>query len=325
MENVVLFGNGLNLLSDNKLSWQNLLDAILNEDLGNEDSFIYVPSELPNTLQYDFVLFNSDVVEKSIIEYRQLKLKECIAEKVGKFPTNDIYKRLCELKIDTYLTTNYDHTFDEALKRIGYVQNLEEGNNQEKLYNIRRLRVFEKGTDTKKVYPRHGDIKNPKSIVIGYNHYCGTLGKLDAYLKGRTKLKDSDESPSPKMEDRLVSDNIKIERWIDYFFFSNVYIIGFGLDFSEIDIWWILDRRKRLIMQGYPIKNRIAFYDIVEKDVSLYNDKDLSHKELTVKAKYEILEKMSVDHCVYEVENDDYHSSYKKVIDDIEKCCKHSS
>lgn len=91
MENVVLFGNSLNLLSDNKLSWQNLLDAILNEDLGNEDSFIYVPSELPNTLQYDFVLFNSDVVEKSIIEYRQLKLKECIAEKVGKFPTNDIY------------------------------------------------------------------------------------------------------------------------------------------------------------------------------------------------------------------------------------------
>ena len=78
-------------------------------------------------------------------------------------------------------------------------------------------------------------------------------------------------------------------------------------------------------MQGYPIKNRIAFYDIVEKDVSLYNDKGLSHKELTVKAKYEILEKMSVDHCVYEVENDDYHSSYKKVIVDIEKCCKHSS
>ena len=51
----------------------------------------------------------------------------------------------------------------------------------------------------------------------------------------------------------------------------------------------------------------------------------MSHKELTVKAKYEILEKMSVDYCVYEVENDDYHSSYKKVIDDIEKCCKHSS
>ena len=93
--------------------------------------------------------------------------------------------------------------------------------------------------------------------------------------------------------------------------------MGLGLDFSEIDLWWILDRRKRLIMKGCPIKNHIIFYDIVKKDVSSCDDKDLSREELKLKAKYEILARMDVEKCIYEVEKDDYNSSYRKAIGNI--------
>ena len=321
MENVVLFGNGLNLLSNN-LSWHDLLDKILHKGLEDKDTSVYIPSALPNTLQYDFILFNSDSVGKSIVEERQLDLKKCIAENVKDFDTNDIYKILGELKVDTYLTTNYDHTLDESLRHIGYVPDLSKSNKQEKLYNIRRSRAFSKSGDTTKIiYPIHGDIDNPKSIVIGYNHYCGTIGKLDAYLKGRAEWEGN---PLLKMEERLYLKNFAVKSWIDHFFFSNVHILGLGLDFSEIDLWWILVRRKRLIMEGCPINNHIFFYDIVKKDVSSCDYKDLSREELMVKAKYEILAKMDVEKCIYEVEKDDYYSSYRKAIGNIEKCIQTS-
>lgn len=316
MENVVLFGNGLNLLS-NDLSWHDLLDKILHKGLEGKATSVCIPSALPNTLQYDFILFNSDNVGKSIVEERQLDLKKCIAENVKDFDTNDIYKILGKLKVDTYLTTNYDHTLDDSLRHIGYVLDLSKSNKQEKLYNIRRSRAFSKSGDTKIIYPIHGDIDNPKSIVIGYNHYCGTIGKLDAYLKGRAEWEGN---PLLKMDERLYLKDFAVKSWIDHFFFLNVHILGLGLDFSEIDLWWILDRRKRLIMEGCPIKNHIFFYDIVKKDVSSCDDKDLSREDLKLKAKYEILAKMNVEKCIYKVEKDDYNSSYRKAIGNIEKC-----
>lgn len=154
--------------------------------------------------------------------------------------------------------------------------------------------------------------------MIGYNHYCGNIGKLDAYLKGRAVWEGK---PLPKMEERLYSEDFAVKSWIDHFFFSNVHILGLGLDFSEIDLWWILDRRKRLIMEGCPIKNHIIFYDIVKKDVSY---KDLLREESKFKAKYEILAKMGVEKCIYEVEKDDYNSSYRKAIGNIERCIQTS-
>lgn len=293
-----------------------LLDKILHKGLEDKDTSVCMPSALPNTLQYDFILFNSDSVGKSIVEERQLNLKKCIAENVKHFATNDIYKILGELKVDTYLTTNYDHTLDESLRQIGYVLDLSKSNKQEKLYNIRRSRAFCKSGDTKIIYPIHGDIDNPKSIVIGYNHYCGTIGKLDAYLKGKAEWEGK---PLPKMEERFHSEDFAVKSWIDHFFFSNVHIFGLGLDFSKIDLWWILVRRKRLIMEGCPINNHIFFYDIVKKDVSSCDDNDLSREDLMIKAKYEILAKMDVKLCIYKVEKDDYYSSYRKAIGNVER------
>lgn len=72
-------------------------------------------------------------------------------------------------------------------------------------------------------------------------------------------------------------------------------------------------------MEGCPIKNHIIFYDIVKKDVSY---KDLLREESKFKAKYGILAKMDVEKCIYEVENDDYYSSYRKAIGNIENYIK---
>lgn len=38
---------------------------------------------------------------------------------------------------------------------------------------------------------------------------------------------------------------IEVKSWIDYFMLSNVYIVGFGLDLSELDLWGLINCKKR--------------------------------------------------------------------------------
>lgn len=146
---------------------------------------------------------------------------------------------------------------------------------------------------------------------MGYNHYCGTLGKIDRYIKGR-------EYDLPKMEKRLENGELKIKYWIDHFFFSDVYIIGFGFDYSEIELWWILDRRRRLMLQNKSlISNKIIYYDIVDKDPRNMLDDELSEKEKKKKDKYELLEKMGVN-CEIIVKKNDYKSGYINILEKVD-------
>ena len=36
-----------------------------------------------------------------------------------------------------------------------------------------------------------------------------------------------------------------IRSWLDAFIMGDVYVLGFGYDFSEMDLWWLLNRKKR--------------------------------------------------------------------------------
>ena len=38
---------------------------------------------------------------------------------------------------------------------------------------------------------------------------------------------------------------LKFESWVDYFIFGDLFIIGLGFDFSEFDLWWLINRRNR--------------------------------------------------------------------------------
>ncbi len=44
--------------------------------------------------------------------------------------------------------------------------------------------------------------------------------------------------------------------------YSNVYILGFGLGYEEIDLWYFLTVRKRLIRENIIERNKIIYYSI---------------------------------------------------------------
>ena len=57
--------------------------------------------------------------------------------------------------------------------------------------------------------------------------------------------------------------------WVDKFFTDDISIIGLGLNFQEIDLWWILDFRAREKYTGNKeINNKITYYCPISEDPS---------------------------------------------------------
>ena len=113
--------------------------------------------------------------------------------------------------------------------------------------------------------------------MLGYDQYCGAIGLLNNYLKGNYKWPVNTLLDS--MVKRINESNTQIHSWIDLFFFTDVHIFAFGLDYSEMDIWWILNRRKRMLVENKltSLPNKIYFYmnDLDPEKAKLLKDFDV--------------------------------------------------
>lgn len=311
MENVLFIGNGINRIS-NDLSWNDLLQDLQKEDLkGLNVKLEYLPNSLPSTLKYEFILLSSYLRSKHKHgDDRQLRLKESIARKMNSFIGNEIYDRLVDITSVQFITTNYDHVLDKTLMDKGFKPT--DRNSSETLYNIRRFRSYEKENSLTKIFPIHGDIDAPKSITIDYNHYCGTVAKIDSYLKGSYVWEKGMKIDS--IEKRIQNNDQQIYSWIDHFFFSDIHIMGFSLEWVEIELWWLLDKRRRYQRTGLNIDNRIIFYFTQSLKQIKANNNSEDY------AKYMMLEKLGVQCRFAEIdiiEDRDYLFAYHHFLNSI--------
>lgn len=102
------------------------------------------------------------------------------------------------------------------------------------------------------------------------------MGKLDKYIKGDYSFGKNSTKKMPGIVKRIafkeelpsidelglnILGHPGIYSWADVFFMTDLHIIGFGLDFAELDIWWLLNRRIRLNKDyDNPVKNKIYYY-----------------------------------------------------------------
>lgn len=262
MESAILFGNGLNRIAgNNAISWEGLLKEL------------YKASSLPtdsNTLNYECIYLDickdlENFKSGSVVE-TEYDLKCKIAKACNKFNSGLIYEELAHLPVQVYLTTNYDGVLDRTLVDLGYKYDKDKSCKTEAIYSIRRCHAYKDihSGDYKKIFPIHGECAAPKSIMIGYDHYCGSLGKLDDFFKGNYTYGPKDQlTKLPRLLDRL-SENGGINNmgayWPDYFFTHNIHIIGLGLQLVETDLWWMLNKRARFKQFNNLIENEIFFY-----------------------------------------------------------------
>lgn len=256
MEQAILFGNGFNRITNEKCSWDDILATKVDKNL----------IDISYTLQYESA-YLKEYQEKSKSN-DETSFKEEILKGIKSDFTNNIYDLLADSPVKYFITTNYNTTLDNVLVKRGFTPDKND-KSIEKIYSIRRKHQFTNGEEIKEVWYAHGEVSNTKSIMLGYDHYCGSLAKINDYIKGKYDylgIKDKISSIEKKLE---LWKNEKVEElsrslisWIDFFFFTDLHIIGLGLDFSETDIWWILNKRQRLIADGKvkELPNKIYFY-----------------------------------------------------------------
>jgi hypothetical protein len=277
MKNTVFFGNGLNLIVDRTLSWKSLFSGCR------------IAGKNPNTMAYDKIVLDTN------IQYG-IRIKKGIAEKLETVKTNRIYELLYKSKIRNFITTNYDYGFTEQ----------HDITDSENLYSIRRVKVLKDKQGRKKYFWQiHGEINHPESIMLGLNHYCGSVGKIGDYLKGKYVARKEET-----MKDKIKSGKFSDTYWIDLFFKTNLHIIGYGLDFSETDIWRILIWRAKL-------KQDLEFRDKIKNVIHFYCTPKIKKEE---SKKIELLESFDVVVHVEKTKNEhpDF-DFYERIIKQLDK------
>lgn len=127
--------------------------------------------------------------------------------------------------------------------------------------------------------------------MLGHYYYGKLLGKYQKELEksGNEQYKRQQEG-KPVLQDS----------WLDAFIMGDVYVLGFGFDFSEMDLWWLLNRKKRE-NAGH---GRVYFYEpsygneLKESLLDVYdvNVIDLGFRTKMNDAGYKIFYDAAIDH-----------------------------
>jgi len=295
MKHSLLFGNGLNQVTSNGPEWNELLKQLK----GDND---FKNGNLPNTMIYERIFMEK---KKSELEH-EIYIKDKISEMMKAINSSKFYELILDLNLDNYMTTNYDYAFQKSFK--GKLTNM----STESIYSIRRYWLLENKKMNSKLWHIHGEIDHSKTIQLGLDQYCGSIGKIDAYIKGTYPYPQKGKKlKSIAIETKCIDNsNNKFDSisWVELFFSTNIHIIGFGLDYSETDLWWILNKRARLMMKNnIIINNKIKFYthniedekkgllESLKVDVILINEfttpMQINEKETKYKTDYEELYK----------------------------------
>ena len=254
----VFLGNGFTrALVGNVPAWGQLIGgANLEDDL---------QQIIPYTFQYEMNYLGERKSDEETLKSEICRKLPDFSKVELKGAAKSFLSFLAENEITDILTTNYDGLVEHLL--LSQNAKLVSQNNSEKIYSIRRNYVYKYNEKLITLWKVHGDAVAPKSVMLGLDHYCGAIGKMDDFIKhGRLGGKTTDNPMEMKFPNKAKSDITKnkietfqFQTWVDLFFVATVYFIGFGLDFSETDIWWLLNKRARF-KEKLEISNEIFFY-----------------------------------------------------------------
>ena len=147
-----------------------------------------------------------------------------------------LLKELLELPFDTILTTNYTYEIENIYyDRYSDLKDKRKYaccTKQKRDYK-RLIHTYNKLGQSPEIWHIHGELRVPSSIILTHDEYVKLIGDIVLYNKyNRDRYQYHQES-------------LKFYSWIDYLIMGNVFVLGQGVDFSEFDLWWLLNRKKR--------------------------------------------------------------------------------
>ncbi len=289
---VLLLGNGINR-AFNRDSWETIIKKLWTNNRINCDNKDV--SKLPFSLQ--IVLATDDNVDHVI------KNSSIFSTALSNNEHAQLYKSLLVAGFDHILTTNYTYeleqvAYDGVEKIEQYVKSrsrhTDSINRDEAKYMLHTYGDIPYMEKTNKVWHIHGEYRKASSIIIGQYYYGKLLEKIYAELgKRRDKQLTRQLNHEPPI----------IDSWVDAFIMGDVYVLGFGYDTAETDLWWLLNRKKRENAAhgkvyfyepsfGREIKHALLeCYDVEVNNLG-YTGKNVNYQEFYTEAIQKIITKI---------------------------------
>jgi len=167
-----------------------------------------------------------------------------------------LLRMLLTAGFDDIITTNYSYELEAAARykeelsdyQIKKSMRNTQNKNAEPKYMLHTYNEAVCENVVNRIWHIHGESRKPDSILLGHYWYGKLFSKILEELEvGRNKYQSLQKQGK----------EIKFDSWIDSFILSDLYILGFGFDFSEFDLWWLLNRRKRENAE----KGKVYFFD----------------------------------------------------------------
>jgi hypothetical protein len=241
--NKILFlGNGINR-AFNGLSWQDLLNRISKRTDINADSL-----KAPMPLRA--VLLTNDGIDKALEENHKYFFGKIESAEHAK-----TLRRLLTVGFDDILTVNYSYELEATA--LGQSEISEKqikkkmdttGERAEPVYLLHTYNKAVCDETVNRIWHIHGESRKPGSMILGHYLYGNLLGRIRNELDRSGKRYDYLQKHGKP---------IGYDSWIDSFILGDVYILGCGFDLSEIDLWWLLNRRQR----EKANKGKVYYYD----------------------------------------------------------------
>lgn len=205
------------------------------------------------------------------------------------------------------LTTNYGFFIEMGMGFKLPIHDLFNKKVDEKYYSLFRNETDQKN---KTLWRIHGEVAKPQSLLLGYGQYAKYMGQVKDYLyKGIKFAGFKDEIRSPlmgKSPDFSFERNSEIYSWVDIFLKDELHIIGLGLDFSEIILWWLLSEKMNLHAK-YPKKVGTINYYSIELPNTI--------KPVAQQCVRAMLRDLGAN--VIEIQAESYEEGYKKIADSL--------
>lgn len=302
LPNVLLIGNGV-------------LKAMQPKDTETEDcdweKYIVKLSESPKNFCREFLKSTPYPLLTSVIaptDDKQRHNKYVSNFKTLKFKDDSLLKAILDNNFDAVLTTNYTYEIEnhyyakyDSLSCSGNLKFAFVTKEHHRTDPKYLMHTYNKFKDGPPIWHIHGELRRKSSIIGNHDEYIRLIEKIIAENKliGNKYQKAISAGSS-----------VEYNSWIDYFLMSNLYIIGFGMNYSEMDIWWLLIRR----MRENAETGKIIYYEPINTSHLGSYKKNVLEK-LNVKQESFGIEVTEKSGYTKELTRD----FYNKIIEDIKK------
>lgn len=245
MSDVLFLGNGINR-AFNGDSWETLIDKIAAEyKSGFTKADVKV---LPFTMQV--VALSGDRVDKA------MKMISADMDFVNNDEQNVFLQKISALPVENIITANYTFELEQACGVKPSLHNYRKTRKftkecKKKDADFGLFKFYQPNKTEKKIWHIHGDITKPSTVIMGNYYYGKLLSEIQKYTSGFIRRYKTLKKQVFEIEE---------QSWVDSFLTKNVHILGFGLDTSEADIWWLIGCKKR----NFP-DTKIFYYEPEEK------------------------------------------------------------